>query len=189
MICELKELDMNMGKKEYEMFQDIPSKEAGSTNLCKGLPFKVFSNFIESQLQRKINNISIYDTPTTTYIFYIDQYPVGYICLRTQIDEKWEKWSGNIYYTIRLKERKKGYGTLMLKELLSLCKKNGTTSLLAQSCKGNLASSKTIEKNNGIFLAENNGTKYYRFDLKFFSPAINLSNNSTFSPSEDKLLK
>lgn len=33
-IEELKELNMNMGIAEYEMYQDIPLKESGSTNLC-----------------------------------------------------------------------------------------------------------------------------------------------------------
>ena len=28
----LRKLDLSMGKKEYEMFQDIPAKENGSTN-------------------------------------------------------------------------------------------------------------------------------------------------------------
>ena len=44
---ELKELNMNMGKEEYNMFQDIPLKESGSTNLCKGLPYEVFKNYLK----------------------------------------------------------------------------------------------------------------------------------------------
>lgn len=55
---ELKELTMNMGIPEYEMYQDIPLKESGSTNLCNGLPYEVFKNFLESQLARKYQNIS-----------------------------------------------------------------------------------------------------------------------------------
>ena len=34
---ELKELNMQMGLLEYGMYQDIPLKESGSTNLCNGL--------------------------------------------------------------------------------------------------------------------------------------------------------
>ena len=45
---ELKELNINMGKFEYEMYQDIPLKENGSTNLCNGLPYEVFKEYIET---------------------------------------------------------------------------------------------------------------------------------------------
>ena len=77
------------------MYQDIPAKENGQTNLCKGLNYKVFKEYIEIQMARKYQNISIYDTPTITYIMYVDRQPVGLIGLRTQIDDNWEKWSGN----------------------------------------------------------------------------------------------
>ena len=45
---ELKELNLNMGLEEYQMYQDIPSKESGSTNLCNGLSYEVFKNYLES---------------------------------------------------------------------------------------------------------------------------------------------
>lgn len=50
---ELKQLNMNMGKSEYEMYQDIPLKESGSTNLCNGLPYVVFKTYFETQIARK----------------------------------------------------------------------------------------------------------------------------------------
>ena len=99
---ELKELNLNMGLEEYQMYQDIPSKESGSTNLCNGLPYEVFKNYLESQMARKYQNISIYDTPTITYIMYVNNIPVGYVCLRTKIDDNWKKWCGNIYYAVRV---------------------------------------------------------------------------------------
>ncbi len=64
---ELKELNVDMGIAEYEMYQ----------------------------------NISEYDTPTITYIMYVNDVPIGYICIRTKIDDNWKKWSGNFYYAIR----------------------------------------------------------------------------------------
>ena len=66
---ELKELNLEMGKMEYEMYQDIPAKESGSTNLCKNLPYEVFHNYLESQMARKYQCVSEYDTPTIIYIF------------------------------------------------------------------------------------------------------------------------
>lgn len=165
MKCELKELNMNMGVSEYEMYQDIPLKESGSTNLCNGLPFEVFKNYLESQMARKYQNISEYDTPTVTYIMYVNSIPVGYICIRTKINDQWKKWSGNFYYTIRLSERKKGYGTKILKLALDEFKKLGFTEIYGQSSSGNIASAKVIEKNGGILLEEIDGTKYYKIKL------------------------
>ncbi len=162
---ELKELNIDMGVSEYEMYQDIPLKEPGSTNLCNGLPYEVFKNYLESQLARKYQNISIYDTPTITYILYINSIPVGYICIRTKIDNQWKKWSGNFYYTVRLSERKKGYGTKMLKLALNEFKKLGLKEIYGQSSSDNYASEKVIENNGGILLEEIGGTRYYKIKI------------------------
>ena len=51
---KLKELNMNMEIIEYEMYQDIPLKESGSTNLCNGLPYEGFKAYLESNLQENI---------------------------------------------------------------------------------------------------------------------------------------
>lgn len=163
---ELKELNMNMGITEYEMYQDIPLKESGSTNLCNGLPYEVFKTYLEGQLARKYQNISEYDTPTVIYIMYVNDIPVGYIGLRTKIDDQWKKWSGNFYYAIRISERKKGYGTKILKLALDEFKKLGFKEIYGQSSAGNIASAKVIENNSGILLKEIDGTRYYKIELQ-----------------------
>lgn len=163
---ELKELNINMGITEYEMYQDIPLKESGSTNLCNGLPYEVFKAYLESQLARKYQNISEYDTPTVTYIMYVNDIPVGYISLRTKIDNQWKKWSGNFYYVIRISERKKGYGTKILKLALDEFKKLGFKEIYGQSSAGNIVSAKVIENNGGILLEEVDGTRYYKIKLQ-----------------------
>ncbi len=162
---ELKELNMDMDKNEYEMYQDIPLKESGSTNLCNGLPYEVFKNYLESQIARKYQMVSDYDTPTITYIMYVNENPVGYIGIRTVINDKWKKWSGNFYYAIRISERKKGYGTKILKMVLEKFKNLGFKEIYGQSSAGNIASAKVIETNGGILLEEVNGTKYYKIKL------------------------
>lgn len=163
---ELKELNMNMGITEYEMYQDIPLKESGSTNLCNGLPYEVFKNYLENQLARKYQNISEFDTPTVTYIMYANDIPVGYIGVRTKINEQWKKWSGNFYYAIRISERKKGYGTKILELALDEFKKLNFKEIYGQSSSGNIASAKVIENNDGILLEEVDGTRYYKIKLQ-----------------------
>lgn len=165
MIYELKEINMNMGKLEYEMYQDIPVKESGSTNLCKGLPYEVFKNYLETQMSRKYQIINDYDTPTNIYIMYVDNIPVGYVGIRTKINDNWKKWSGNFYYAIRLSQRKKGYGTKILELALKQLKKLGFKEVYGQSSSGNIASEKVIKNNGGIFLEEIDGTRYYKITI------------------------
>ena len=57
MACYLKELDLTMTEDEYEMFQDIPAKESGSTNEAYGIPYDKFKNY----LKKEINDTSLND--------------------------------------------------------------------------------------------------------------------------------
>lgn len=163
---ELVELNLKMGKKEYEMYQDIPLKESGSTNLCKELPYEVFTIFLENQMARKFQRISYFDTPTILYIMYVDDNPVGYIGLRTEINEDWYNWSGNFFYVVRLTERGKGYGTKMLELALDEFRKMGFKEVYSVASENNVASSKVMENNGGILLKiDKNDRKYYKIIL------------------------
>lgn len=165
MTFQLQELHMGMGVPEYEMFQDIPVKEPGSTNLCKGLPYEVFKEYLETQIARKYQSVSHYDTPTRVYLMYADDVPVGYIGIRTELDENWKIWCGNIYYTVRQSQRRKGYGTQMLKLALEECRKMGFREVITNASAGNIASTKVIENNGGILQKEIEGSRYYRIEL------------------------
>ena len=165
MSCYLKELDLNMGKEEYEMFQDIPAKESGSTNECNGIPYEEFKSYLEKEINRKYNEVTYDDTPAISYIMYDDNKPIGLICLRTKIDDNWMKWFGNLYYRIRLSERKNGYGTKILSLALQEFKKMGFKEVYGQSSNGNVGSAKVIENNGGILLDEKDGTRYYKIVL------------------------
>ena len=162
---ELKKLSLSMGKAEYEMFQDIPAKESGSTNLCNGLSYEVFPAYIENQLSREFNKISDFDTPTIIYIAYYSDYPIGYVGIRTKINNKWKKWSGNVFYAVRLSERGKHFGTMMLESAFEVCKKLGMKTVYLQSSKGNIASQKVIE-NNKCTLIKVDGSRYYKKNLQ-----------------------
>ena len=165
MNCYLRELDLDMGKDVYEMYQDIPAKESGSTNECFGLSFDEFPKYLEKEINRKNNKVTYDDTPTITYIMYDNNKPIGLICLRTEIDNNWMKWSGNFYYKIRISERKKGYGTKILSLALEEFRRLGFKEVYGQSSEGNIGSAKVIENNGGILLDEKDGTRYYKIVL------------------------
>ena len=88
-----------------------------------GLPFDIFKNYLETQIARCYQSVSLYDTPTIIYIMYVDDVPVGYIGLRTEIDDSWKKWSGNLFYVIRKFFRGKGYGNKILELGLDVFRK------------------------------------------------------------------
>lgn len=163
---KLLELNENMGKDVYDMYQDIPNGENNQTNECYGLTFDEYKEYLKKEVKRKNNKVTIEDTPTITYVMYVDDYPVGIICLRTKLDENWLKWSGNCYYKIRVNSRNKGYGTKMLSLALDEFKKMNFKDISIQSSKGNTASAKIIENNGGIFQKEENGTRYYIIKIK-----------------------
>lgn len=166
MLYELKELSLDLLNKDlYDMYQDIPNGDNGQTNDAFGLNEDEFKDYIIKQINRKNNKVTFDDTPTITYIMYVENKPVGFICLRTEIDDNWMKWSGNFYYQVRLSERRKGYATKMLELGLNELKKIGFDIVYGQSSAGNIGSAKTIENNNGIFIKENEGTRYYKILL------------------------
>ena len=163
---ELVELNLDMGIDEYNMYQDIPRHESGSENDCFGIPYSDFKDYLKKEIDRKNNEVTYDDTPTISYIMYVDGVPVGLICLRTKLDDNWMKWSGNFYYRVRKSCRNKGYGTKMLSLALKEFKKLGFSVVYGQSSKGNEYSRKVIENNGGIFLRENNGTRYYKIIIE-----------------------
>ena len=95
MSYKLVELNENMFKEIYEMYQDIPNGENGQTNDAYGLSEDEFKEYVVKQIKRKNNELTYDDTPTITYIMFVNERPVGFICLRTKIDDNWKKWSGN----------------------------------------------------------------------------------------------
>ena len=154
MNCYLKELNLDMGKDVYEMYQDIPAKESGSTNECFGLSFDDFPKYLEKEINRKYNKVTFDDTPTISYIMYDDNKPIGLICLRTEIDDNWMKWSGNFYYKIRLSERKKGYGIAQLELCLEFAKRIPLKQVVVACDKDNIASASTAKSCGGVLANE-----------------------------------
>ena len=158
-------LHLDMGRPEYEMYQEIPAKESGSTNLCHGLPFEVFPAWLENQMARKHQTISFFDTPTTVYLLYADGIPAGYVGIRTEIDENWKRWCGHIYYTLRPSFRGQGCGKAMLRLALEECRKMGMRQVFVKASEGNTASCRVIEANGGQFTGHDGGSRFYTIAL------------------------
>ena len=91
--------------------------------------------------------------PCTQFIYVreADDRVVGVIQIRHCFNEYLEKYAGHIGYSVRPDERKKGYATAMLREVLPYCKALGIRDVLISCLVGNEGSRKTILNNGGVY--------------------------------------
>jgi len=96
---------------------------------------------------------------------------VGLLSIRYDLPEELSYTIGDIGYGVRPSERNKGYATVMLKYALDVCREKGMTKVILGCFKDNIASAKTIIKNGGVLLCENDNyekgrlSQYYVIEL------------------------
>jgi len=79
---------------------------------------------------------------------------LGVVNIRHRLNDKLLNIGGHIGYGIRLSERRKGYATQILRLALEITRNMGIEKVLVTCDKDNVASAKTIIKNNGILDSE-----------------------------------
>jgi len=80
----------------------------------------------------------------------VDNKVVGIIDFRHELTEFLHNYGGNIGYSIHPEERRKGYGTEMLRLMLIKCREYGKKKVLLTCDKENIASSKTMLANGAV---------------------------------------
>ena len=85
------------------------------------------------------------------YVRVRDGRIVGMIQFRHEFNDFLRNFGGNIGYSVRPDERRKGYATRMLKECLGVCKAFGLERVLVTCIKGNEGSKRTILANGGVY--------------------------------------
>lgn len=91
----------------------------------------------------------------------LDDKIVGMINIRLALNERLKKFGGNIGYSIRPTERRKGYNKINLYLGLLCCQEHGIKEVLMDCDKENLASAKTMISLGGELIRE-----YYNEDVK-----------------------
>ncbi len=85
------------------------------------------------------------------YVRESDQRLVGMLQVRHYFNEYLEKYAGNIGYSVRPDERRKGYATAMLREALPFCRRIGLDRVLISCLVENEGSRRTILANGGVY--------------------------------------
>ncbi|MFZ1321929.1 MAG: GNAT family N-acetyltransferase [Ignavibacteria bacterium] len=116
-----------------------------------------FKKFI-GQMEGFKNGIDIPETfvpHSTFWLINSVEKILGVVNIRHKLNDKLKLIGGHIGYGIRPSQRRKGYATKILELSLKEVKKLGITKALVTCNKENIASKKTILKNNGMFYKEN----------------------------------
>ncbi len=149
MNIKLEPLSKSINKDLYEMYQDIPVCEIGSTNKLNGIDYNRFLNIMNEYILEETNINPDINTTTKRYILSVDNIFVGEVGIRTTLNDFWMNKGSQIYYKIRVSERGKGYGNIILALALKQAKQLGFKSVRINCDNNNIPSKKIILKNGG----------------------------------------
>lgn len=167
MKVELRKLSKNDGRDIYNMLQEMGPGENGFGNSGFNITFDKFPEYLDKNIgfSKGIGLDEKY-VPQTIYWLIIDNIPVGIGKLRHYLNDNLRKVGGHIGYSIRPSERGKGYGVLILKEILKEAKMLNITEVLLTCDESNIPSRKVIERNDGMLESVENGECKYWIKLK-----------------------
>lgn len=151
MFVELKEASISDERDIFEMIVEIGSGENGFVNNGFEMAYSEFPDFIRGRIAlSRGDNLPSHYVPQTNYWLLIDSYPVGVGKLRHSLNDHLKKSGGHIGYSIRPSERGKGYGTIILSELLKRAADMGIEEVMLTCEPNNVSSRKVIEANKGV---------------------------------------
>lgn len=148
---ELKRLSVRDGRDVYDLLQAIPQDENGFINGVNGMSFDEFKAWLarEDENSSKTEIEDGWKVPQTTYWLVVDGRPVAIGKIRHFLTDKLREEGGHIGYAVAPCERNKGYGKILLKELLGEAKKLCIDRALITVHNGNAASVKVALANGG----------------------------------------
>lgn len=150
MLVELKELSAKDDMDIFDMLKEIGPGENGFMNSAFGISYEEFPGFLAENIDySKGVNLPPGYVPQTIYWLYINAKPVGLGKFRHYLNDSLRVRGGHIGYCIRPTERGKGYGTIILRELLKEAKAEAVDEALLTCDATNIPSRRVIEGNNG----------------------------------------
>lgn len=122
----------------------------GCSNLCKYDDLAEWYRWIKKVEQKETCPAPW--VPDTQYLSIrrSDGRLIGMLDIRHELNESLLKFYGNIGYSIRPSERRKGYATMQLKLAKDICRNMSMQKLLISCHKDNPASARIIRSNGGV---------------------------------------
>ena len=147
-------------QKAVEFIQEFLSYSSilhGTGGLDSFLEKSTYSEWLrKTNKDLDLANIPDNRVPALTYFFVRedDDKIIGMINIRLALNDFLRKEGGHIGYCIRPTERRKGYGTQMLREAMKFCGTIGLNNFILTCDKENSASSGVIKNCGGILEEE-----------------------------------
>ena len=140
-----------MAVEEYKKeFEDNNEELCGTAGLNKAKNFDEWISAIEDNSSEETAREGLVPASTYLAIRAIDGKLLGMIDVRHRLNEYLLQFGGNIGYSIRKSERRKGYGKEMLRQALEKCKDMNINKVLITCDRNNIASANTIKSQGGI---------------------------------------
>lgn len=160
---EIRKLSLEDGQDVYWMLQQLPADENGFSNPISERTYEEYKTWLASNVKssQMTQVIDGWKVPQTTYWLYDDGAPIGIGRIRHFLTDKLLLEGGNISYAILPAARGKGFGKLLLSELLTECRKMGLDKVLLTIEKENIVSQKVIRANGGLIDRESDKFKYF----------------------------
>lgn len=137
---------MTEAKEYVDEFRKNNSNINGSKNLKDYIENNDYNGWLDYIEFQKNIIADEENVPNITY-FFIREYDkkiIGMTNIRIVLNEKLKRCGGNIGYSIRPSERRKGYNKVNLYLALEICQKYGIKDVMISCLKDNIGSKKTI---------------------------------------------
>lgn len=166
MNIELKACSIEDDSKILEMIREIGPGENGFQNRGYDMKDEEFRPFLFQSIKTSMGiGLEPGYVPQTLFWLMVDGWPVGYGKLRIYLNEKLRKIGGHIGYCIRPAERQKGYGTILLREILKKAEEANIPKALVTCLDNNIGSRSVIENNGGKLADIEDGECHYWIQL------------------------
>lgn len=161
-LCQLSPDD---GANIYQMLQEIPADENGYINAMHGKNMEEYRHWLQRAdcASRQSGVIDGWKVGQTTYWLYADGVPVGMGKLRHQLTDRLLEEGGSLGYAIRPDYRRRGYGAVLLHEMLEKAWAMGQEQVLLTIQSHNMPSLKVAMKCGGIIEKQNESRCYVLF--------------------------
>jgi len=161
-MLELRKMNLEDIKEQWEYVRDLPKDENGLTNPYEGVTFEEYKTKVLPELMMHENPINMPEwfVPETYYYLWDGQILVGEYRIRHYLTDALKMGAGHIGYSIKREFRGRGYGSKGLALALDLAGKIvPEDEIYLRVLKSNIPSFKAIS-NNGAYITGEDETHY-----------------------------